>query len=353
MWLLGLAGGLLGMPSTGRGQTVEALNKSVEAATTIVVGRLDQYIAEPEMMDRMVQEDLRSSPLITGNPSAIVMRTVQPRGTYVFTVTGTIIGHPPQPLVVRLPRVMDAEMAGLFSEHTLHIPLKGRYLLMMSGDEVKGFSPTSQAPIAIDAKARVPKEPLKDAKPEAVLSAVVQVLTDSLEDPAARVRAAELLAGAKSDEALQAMRLLMNDADAGVRISALECMAENQDVTAIPIIGKGNLADGALEKYKTAAAIPYLNALVADAPSQWTRLNAAMALRQMPARDKSSIPFLIKALRDPENPNTSSDAYYCLRDLIPGLPVPNRNGTRGSARYEDTAGAAQVWWADEEAGKHK
>ena len=105
--MLTLALALLAPAAIGRAQVGGQLNKAVAASTTIAVGRLDQYIPEPESLDRLVEQQLQASSVITGNPSAVVLGTVQPRGTYVFAVLSTIKGQPPQPLIVRLPRVSD------------------------------------------------------------------------------------------------------------------------------------------------------------------------------------------------------------------------------------------------------
>jgi len=336
------------------------LNRSVASATTIVIARLDQYIAEPESVDRMVEEKFRSSSgMAIGNVEGMVMRTVQPRGTYAFTVLGTLKGKPPQPLVVRLPRVTRYGFG--VSSSDPQIPLMGTYLLLLSGSETAGFTPTGLAPMPISGKVVLPKEPIVADSPDAMMSAVMRLFVESMADPVMRHAAAYLISGAVNDEAYKALRVYADDPDDGLRMNALTSMATNQDVTAIPKIAAwhyntpGRSGAGPLDlfqKYKTPEAIPYLNDLLLDKTSPYIPLNAAMALRQLPL-DKSSIPYWMVALYDTEQQGIAAfDAYWCLHKMIPELGEPqNMLYFRGN-RAEETR-KLEDWWADEQAGKHK
>ena len=358
LFLFALA--LLAPAAIGRAQIGGQFNKAVAASTTIVIARLDQYLPEPESLDRLVEQQLQASSVITGNPEAVVLGTIQPRGTYVFAVLSTIKGRPPQPLIVRLPRVSGIGIHDWFNDNKQRLSLKANYLLVLSGDEKSGFAPTTSLPIQLSPKVQGPKAPLNEAPPDAVFSAVALLFVDSLTDPATRAGAAHILAQAQGPEILRALRPFADDPDDTVRAAALACMALNQDLDAIPRIAAwrysnpnmgGNPVNGALESYKTPAAIPALNHLICEAKDQYTRLNALQALRQLPP-DKSSIPYLIQAMRDPENANTANSAYFALLKMIPELG-PNRPSAMNRGPAESEIQRFETWWADEQAGKHK
>src|SRR5262249_5695105 len=136
------------------------LDKSVVDATTIVVGRLDQYIAEPESLDRLGEHNFRANPgvIAGGNPESVYLGTVQYRGTYAFHVVTAVKGKPPEPLVVRLSRFSGfGRGMGIFGPGKPAIPLKANYLLLLSGDVEHGYVPTTFAPIPASPKAAMLK----------------------------------------------------------------------------------------------------------------------------------------------------------------------------------------------------
>lgn len=328
------------------------LNKAVDAASVIIVGRMDQYIAEPEALDYYVENRLSSFHGIAGgNLEAQYLRALQPRGTYVFHVESTIKGDPPEPLIVRLPRATElGYVPGLFATHG-HIPLKSNCLLILKGDPKSGFAAVAEAPIPLAAAAKGPEKPPANADAGEQLSAVVHLLADSLSDKRTGAGAAYILSGAKSDEALKILGAHADDPDDAIRAAALAGMAENQDVSAIPRIAAWKYSDPhaggnpvllALEKYKAANAIPALNKLVIDPGSQYTRLNAIMALRQLPP-DKRSVPYLIKALRDKESIDVQDQAWRCISRLNPDMGPPPHGMNQPIP--EDQIKRVEAWWA--------
>lgn len=326
------------------------LNEAAGAASLIVVGRLDQYIAEPESIDRLVQDQARASGALMGNPAAVVMGTIQPRGTYVFHVTSTIKGQSPQPLIVRLPRVSALGLGITGPRHS--IPLKASYLLLLSGDATSGFSPATQAPILISPSVELPKQPAEDLS--SARSAVLRLLIESMANPEMRATSAYVIRNTVDELVLQTLRAYADDPDDTMRRFALECMAVNQDVTAIPKIAawkysstnsSGNPVTTSLSKYKTIEAIPYLNQLLLDTNSQYMPQNAASALRQLPL-DKSSIPFFIKALRQPLQ--APYHAYNALHTLVPSLGPPMNVPQFGQNREMEIK-KLEDWWAAEQA----
>jgi hypothetical protein len=337
------------------------LKGAVDSSLLIIVGRLDQYIAEPEPVDRAMQEKFRSSSMIAGgNVEMMVASTINPRGTYVFHVLSTLKGAAPQPLVVRLRRVTsDGGMVRISTSET-SIPLKATYMLLLTGSEKSGFTALYRAPIRISDKATLPPAPIVSDEPDAMLSAVLGILLDSLQEPETRGVAASLLADTVSPKAADAMRKYLDDPDDGLRAAAIQCLAINQDVTVIPRIANWKYSDPNrsgngllinLSKFKTPDAIPYLNQLLLDKTSPYIPLNAASALRQLPL-DKSSTPFWMVALHDTEQQGIAAyAAYNSLHKMYPELGPPGNVMEFRNNRAEETR-KLDEWWADEQAGKH-
>ncbi len=351
-----VAGACFAMSGAALGQSVKPVGDLADSATTIIVGRLDQYIAEPEPLDRFVEGKLKASNVIMGNDEAVYLMTVQPRGTYVFHVERVIKGNPPETLIVRLPRVMNiGHERGLLSQK-MRVPLKGDYLLTLSGDEKSGFVPVAQSPIPISVKGKGPAAPgggeeaASAAKPADAREAV-QVFLDSLDDSKTRDVAAFMLAQTKDERVLPFMQAHADDKDEDLRASVLECLAVNQDVWAIPKIAGwsygdrgsgGNPVLSVLTQYTTPKAIPELNKLVIDQRSPDIRLYAVMALQKLPP-DASSIPFLIKALRDPGEQLTHTLAWQGISRCAPELNLQPANINRPIS--DDDIKAIEGWWA--------
>lgn len=333
---------------------------AVGGSTLIVVARLDQFIAEPESVDRMVQEKMRSSTGIAGgNVEMMVMSTVNPRGTYVFTPISILKGTSPKPLIVRLPRVTSGSLMGAGGAGS--IPLKANYLLMLSGTEQTGFAPTFSAPIQISAAIVLPKAPIDQSVPGKTADAVIQLFIDSLAESETRHGAAQMLTSIVSEKVAAVMRKYLNDPDDAMRSCAISCLATNQDVTVIPLIANWKFSDPNrsgnglltnLSKFKTPDAIPYLSELLLDKTSVYIPENAASALRQLPL-DKSTVPYWMQVIHTPARGigGVSYHAYYYMHMLYPELGAPG-NVTYYRDNRDAEIAKLDAWWADEQAGKH-
>jgi hypothetical protein len=91
-----------------------------------------------------------------------------------------------------------------------------------------------------------------------------------------------------------------------------------------------------------------------DTRSDITRINAIFALGDNKLADKSSIPFLMVALHDPEPQGAVSYTAYCiLHRLIATLGPPKDHETYLNSLRDEEIKAIEVWWVDELAGKDK
>jgi HEAT repeat protein len=180
-----------------------------------------------------------------------------------------------------------------------------------------------------------------------------------------RLRCATLcaLSGTQNRLVADAAIKFVDDSDNVARLHALCCLAINQDVRAIPHIaelqakinGNNGGAIRALDFlvfYDVPEAVPYLNRLLTDERSANTRLSATLALRARHLADRSSIPFLIQALSDPDSRGIIQDAAdQMLHEIVPIL-----GGYRGR-EYLLTHRSEEIlmfehWWAEEQNGKH-
>ncbi len=190
----------------------------------------------------------------------------------------------------------------------------------------------------------------------AVTAAIVQLLLSSLSDVHVRVPVMYALRTVEDDAVVTAARAVLDDSDVNMQVSACFCLAYSQIVDAIPRIaqivdrkaalGQSDLfVLNALDLYETPAATSYLNELLLDPASEWVRYRAATTLNQKRLADKSSIPYLIKALNDPGiQGQTAYLAHRMLHALVPVLGSPkDRNSFMASDRSIEIQ-AAQAWW---------
>jgi HEAT repeat protein len=113
--------------------------------------------------------------------------------------------------------------------------------------------------------------------------------------------------------------------------------------------GSGTYAVEALANYTTRKALTYLNPLLFD-HNEYVRLNAIDSIRRL--ADKSSIPYLILALRDPEKQEVVAySAYATLYKLIPtlGRPVSLKSFYSDPEKYSKPI---IEWWQAELNGEH-
>jgi len=158
-----------------------------------------------------------------------------------------------------------------------------------------------------------------------VLTRIVGILLDTMSDSLLRKANTLLLENMIDPRLPRALIPYLNDANRNTRVSICTALATNQVVEAIPSIvrlekemmsgASGRNCIFALQFYKTRAALPLLNPLLFDA-SEYTRRNAVGALRDI--GDKSSIPYLMLALRDPQD-DIAYNAYATLNRLLPRL----------------------------------
>jgi hypothetical protein len=173
---------------------------------------------------------------------------------------------------------------------------------------------------------------------------VESLLLASLDDPECRAADLYLLHSLRSDAVVTAARGALQDSDPNVKVNALCCLASNQVVEAIPQIAEMVHAFGehapattrllnALVYYDTPLATPHLNPLLVDEVSPSLQQFAAMAMNQKRLADKTSVPFLIRLLKETDGLG-SYYAYIMLHKLYP-TTGPNKDRLYFEAHREE------------------
>jgi len=198
----------------------------------------------------------------------------------------------------------------------------------------------------------------------------LSIVLSSLQDPAVRQENTLLIRDIVDPQLVGALVPYVGDASLDVQDNVLYNMIVNQQVTAIPRVvqlvrkiharGRGGGSSIiALQRLEVPEAIPYLNPLLFEVLSG-ERLNAIMSIGKMAYNvntkrqpfDRSSIPYLLIALRDPETQQVvAQSAYGILHIMNPELGSGEGSGYFYTKRENETK-ILLDWWRDELSGKH-
>jgi hypothetical protein len=339
--------------SWGASDAVSAPDLEALAAKSdaIVVAQLTTFSASPEATrgpassaSRVFVPALGREVSINLNDSTFIH--LNPAGTYTLAVRINLKGSPTERVELKAPEVAKLQYGD--SQITLNT---GRVFLVFMKRKAEEWVPADPELPLVPAALPVGGV-TKDLAPRerrAVLEGIVDTLVTSLTDPWAKRYALFFLSGIKSPKVTAAALKFLDDPDLRVQDHALVCLANNQHVDAIPKIANleaklpGTRAVLFLDSYRTASAVPFLNVLLLDDRSQFTRLNASDALNAGLA-DETSIPYLMIAMNDPE-PLVAYQADVMLHRLVPTLGPPADRKSfleRRDAEFE----AVRRWWTD-------
>jgi hypothetical protein len=349
-------------PSKGLADNLP-IDENMLESQVVAVGRLTAFVEAPD-----AQEEFRNAHQMVGGltvrqpaggpeivpPKILSTPGRRLKGTYTFAAQLRLKGQCPDVLSLQLPGLEWMQ----YGDPKLEIRDQSSFVLFLNREGDRWTATDGRWPlIPLGKDADIPKAPFEGSEAEAT-ALVVRLMVAGLDDPIVRGATLKILSKTRSADVATAARKYWDDPDYYVKQAALCCLATNEVVEAIPRIVEmyrgaaargGNLGLGAdLQAYHTPEAVPYLNAAMVDS-DQALRINAAMALRQNRLADKSSIPFLLSAVRNRDL--SSSQAMAMLHDVIPGLG-PWAGGRSSAQQREDAIKAAEAWWADELAGKH-
>lgn len=292
-----------------------------------------------------------------GGDAAIAVYSRKPPGRYRLRTLATIKGEVLPTFDLRATRVLSV----YYGDPGIDIRDGSTLLLFLTRDgdgQLVPADPTRPAiPLATDVG--LPTE--AEVKRGNALGIVTKLLIGSLSEPGTRRSSAYLLRDMAGEDIVAALTPYAESPDLELAESALSCLAANQKVEAIPKIARleaamkrkgmgGSRVVTAIRQFRTPTAVPYLNQLLFDTNSDYTRINAAFTL--LPMADRSSIPYLIVALQDPETQGAVSfTAYQALVPML-GLPMAGLSEEEFAKRRTEVISAANVWWVDELQGKH-
>ena len=343
-------------------KTAFALSLLPQTADVVLVAKISAYTRDPaDKIDfgklNTVVIRGKSVPFFTGMKAIEAITTIKLRGSYTFKTIHKIKGDAPDILQLDLPRISWLKYGGA---QALRINEGDNVLLNLNRGADGKFTWVNQdAPfIKVGSKDLILKKVEVNSPQQQVLDFIEQSFTD----PVLRQANTYLLRSTQDTSLVSRLAPYLNDPNQRVRDNVLYCMAVNQQVAAIPRIAQlaremalegpqsgGAQAVTALEEYKAPAAVPYLNPMLFEA-NQYVRLNSVTALGNL--ADKSSIPYFLLALYDPEWQNAvAPSAAAMLHKLIPALGDYPTREVFLKQRKEWTA-RYWAWWRDELSGKH-
>ncbi len=275
-------------------------------------------------------------------------------GHYTFQVVQTIEGQCEPTLQMDLPLVQARFYGGM----RRWVEEGDTVLLLLTSNSQGQWVPVDpEVPFVTLAGKEQQLNILDSQEAKTRKSRVVNLLLSSLSNPVLRQETTYFLRSFVDPQIVVGLAPYIDDPNIRTQDNVLYCMAANHQVTVIPRIAQLSskmwLTGGApdslqtLPDFNTAEAVPYLNPLLFETPL-YTRLNTMYALSK--SANRTSIPYLLLALRDPDV-SIAQDAYGIMHRLLPTLE-PGQGYDYFQAHREQETSILFNWWRDELAGKH-
>ena len=327
------------------------LPTAVSAAQAAVVVRIVSFTTSPGYSPPLPNRSMviggKVIQFYSGVDAMYEADTLNPPGTYQLDVEETLKGRCPKSLSLSLPAILS----DYYDNQRFNVKVGTQALLLLrlnAQNEWECVDPT------------LPLVPLANvtgtSQPD-----VVSVLLDSLENTEASQRQIYtfLLRDSVGPQVVIGLARYVDDPNVKVQDNVLYCLAQNQQIAAIPRIEAlaeqtageqiGLICPMALESYKdTPEARPLLNRLL-FCPEYFTRLHTMFALDHL--ADRTSIPYLMLALRDPDTQNIiPQSAYGLLHQLNPSLGLAY--GSDYFAQHHAVEmQKLDAWWSNRLLGK--
>jgi len=332
------------------------LQETITASTTIVVCRLTGFVADPSQDIPMKPAGTTPDgiPYYMGNLAFLVVDTLRAPGAYEFDVTQTIKGDITTPLSVRLPSVLSYSY-GEYWKSRPQILVGGYFLLLLRRNGTTYIPTDSRLPLVpIPANTSIDKS-------SSVTLQIANLLLPSGTNTSLRLADSYLLRTLTGPQLVVKLAPFITDPNVYVKDNVLACLAANQQVAVIPRIVELSSAPEfrnhpsnavpALQLFTVPDAVPYLNPLVFNGDYD-VRVHTMYSLYKI--ADRTSLPFLILGLRDPDPiGNIPSGYYVALRRLVPDLGVYlPQSQSDFQSHFKAQVEQIDIWWSDELLGKH-
>jgi len=325
------------------------LSQTIEQSQTIAIVTMVDYQAGKPPPEGGIA--ISGGGRVYVGPSVFTSFPMKPAGHYTFHVLKTLKGTLGPTLDIDLPYLLRMYYGGaklvLQNGSTLIIFLQGSADSLSPTDPTRPFVPitTASTSLANDSG---------DIQAE-----VYSLMLASCSDATIRQTNAFILRTETSPQIVTSLFPYIDDSNPLTRDFVLYCMATNQQVAAIPRIVALDIQTtthdtstesiGALGLYRTPEALPFLNPLLFSS-HYYLRINAMRALSYL--ADRTSIPYLILALRDPDRQHfITESAYGLLYQLNPSLGTVYGSGYFTLHQSDETT-KLYAWWDDELLGKH-
>ncbi len=325
------------------------LPQTIAQSQTIAFASLTAY--HPDVSPTNSTET-SSTPIGAVGPSIFTSRPAKPAGRYTFHIIALLKGTCPSVLNVHLPYILSLYYRG----SGLSIETGRKFILFLNTSSDGQLTPTDVT---------TPLVPIADSITLSknyysnVEESVYALMLASCQDVKSRETESYLLRTVISPSIVAGLFPYIDDMNLHTRDNVLTCMATNQQVVAIPRINAlnrimepgGGVAESAtaLNNYQNAEALQYLNPLLFSS-DYYIRLNAIDGIDNL--ANRSSVPYLMLALRDPDYQNViPPNAYGMLHQIIPSLGMANESSYFLQHRAVETK-KLYTWWSDELKGKH-
>jgi hypothetical protein len=317
------------------------ITTSLQRADFVVLARLKSFVPD--------KTDINNAPLSESDKTVSDL-ALQAKGKYDFYTEKILKGKylSSNDLHLHLPIISI-----YYYNYKFDLPMGSQVLLLLNKTQDNQLVPVDATlPLIPLGSNLVSSLPSKSLASSTVEDLVVSLMLSTLEDPLLRKVNMHLLRSVVNYQMPTKLRSLENDANEDFRDDVLYCLIINQQVQAIPLMAQlsrlrlketgGAASVGAFEHLKTKEAVPYLNPLLIDI-SPFTRQTTAFALRKL--ADKTSIPYLFKALDQPDLQGiTLYEVYATLHKVLPRLGTTKT--VPAFMEHEDAVLAAtRSWWS--------
>ncbi len=335
------------------------LTQSIATADIVAVAKI---IASPDkaLRDFSRFKNLPPGVHIFPGEESFAYNNLKAAGTYTFEVTHTEKGQLLGKIEVQLPIVLPSYLGDSSPKFN-----SGENVLLLLRSNNGVLTPVD---------ATLPLIPLSQTLPTftsniSVQQRVIKLMLASFDDLNARQANSYLLREVVEPSLVTALAPYINDANPRIRDNVVYNMIVNQQVSAIPLVAQRvhealldrSSADSAraLRTLTVPQAIPFLNLLLIDS-SRYLRFNTVDAIGQFETSaesnrrsfDRSSIPFLLLSMRDPETMSfVAQTSYALLYDFSPELGQAQGNFYFEKNRAVETQKLLN-WWRDELSSKH-
>lgn len=359
MFLLTLITGISSRCLSFAMPTSQPLPENVAKADLIVVGEVVNYTQDVNYVlpkpSRSIIINGQKHDIYSGIDGFVIANTLTPPGYYQFKIITVVKGQPMGTLRVKLPAILSV----IYDGAALKVEPGMKCLLLLHLDTGSIAEPVDpNLPIIPLSNSSTTKR-INDHNQGGVYERVVDLVLASLTDPIIRQANTFLLRNVVNTKMVVALVPYIDDSNLKVRDNVLYSLAANQQVAAIPRIEQltqqanqaqiGVACPIALSFYKNVEARPYLLPLLFSS-DYYIRLNTMFAIDHL--ANRTTIPYLLLAVRDPDEQNiVSQSAYGLLHQLNPSLGEAFGNDYFAQHRAVETK-KLFAWWSDELLGKH-